>query len=453
VGVTQTSYTPSGSEVVQTLPWKWNVQGRIFIIGGLGFMFDAWDVSLNGILIPLLSAEWNLSAGQAAWIGTANLLGMALGAFVWATIADRIGRKAAFTATIAVFVLFTVAGVFATNIVVFAILRFIAGFGLGGAIPVDYALVGEFTPRKHRGRVLTAMDAWWPVGAALAGFVSAWLVAVWSDWRPPLLAMILPAILLIFVRLWIPESPMFLIRTNQHAKARDVIDRLVHATGAEPVKYRLDTMDDVPKMSAGAVFDQLRRVWAFSWRITLAVWLLFLTVMFVYYVSLQWLPTFLMEAGFEQTQAFMTTGGMSAIGLLGALVATFLVETTGRRPLLAVSAVTGSILLVIVAAFLHVPAAVFPLVLAYGLIIQVAIPVMYAYASEIYPTQLRSSGFGWASAVSRVSAGVGPLLFVTHLIPAFGLSGAFAFAAALVVVAVVAMFFLAPETTGKSLQD
>jgi putative MFS transporter len=453
VGVTQTSYTPSGSEVVQTLPWKWNVQGRIFIIGGLGFMFDAWDVSLNGILIPLLSAEWNLSAGQAAWIGTANLLGMALGAFVWATIADRIGRKAAFTATIAVFVLFTVAGVFATNIVVFAILRFIAGFGLGGAIPVDYALVGEFTPRKHRGRVLTAMDAWWPVGAALAGFVSAWLVAVWSDWRPPLLAMILPAILLIFVRLWIPESPMFLIRTNQHAKARDVIDRLVQATGAEPVKYRLDTMEDIPKMSAGAVFDQLRRVWAFSWRITLAVWLLFLTVMFVYYVSLQWLPTFLMEAGFEQTQAFMTTGGMSAIGLIGALVATFLVETTGRRPLLAVSAVTGSVLLVIVAAYLHVPAAVLPLVLAYGLIIQVAIPVMYAYASEIYPTDLRSSGFGWASAVSRVSAGVGPLLFVTHLIPAFGLPGAFAFAAALVVVAVVAMFFLAPETTGKALQD
>lgn len=416
-------------------------------------MFDAWDVSLNGILIPLLSEEWNLTAGQAAWIGTANLLGMALGAFVWATIADRIGRKAAFTATIAVFTIFTVAGVFATNIVVFAALRFIAGFGLGGTIPVDYALVGEFTPRKQRGRVLTAMDAWWPIGAALAGFVSAWFVSMWSDWRPPLLAMVLPAVLLIFARLWVPESPMFLIRTNQHAKARDVIDRLVHATGATPVTYRLDTMDDIPKMSAGAVFDQLRRVWAFSWQTTLAVWLLFLTVMFVYYVSLQWLPTFLMEAGYAQTQAFLTTGGMSAIGLVGALLATYLVEKTGRRPLLAVSAITGSVLLVVVAMFLHVPPAVLPLVLAYGLIIQVAIPVMYAYASEVYPTDLRSSGFGWASAVSRVSAGVGPLVFVTHLVPALTLPGAFAFAAGLVVLAVVAMFLLAPETTGRDLQD
>src|SRR5690625_2378703 len=108
--MTQHAYVPTGSEVVQTLPWKWNVQGRIFLIGGLGFMFDAWDVSLNGVLIPLLSEQWDLTSGQAAWIGTANLLGMAIGAFIWATIADRIGRKLAFTATIAVFVVFTVGG-------------------------------------------------------------------------------------------------------------------------------------------------------------------------------------------------------------------------------------------------------------------------------------------------------------------------------------------------------
>src|SRR5690625_7372679 len=212
-------------------------------------------------------------------------------------------------------------------------------------------------------------------------------------------------------------------------------------------------MDNIPKMSFGAVFDQLRRLCAFSWRTTLAVLLLFLTVMFVYYVSLQWLPTFLMEAGFEQTQAFLTTGGMSAIGLVGALLATFLVEKTGRKPLLAVSAVLGSILLVILAVFLHVPPAVLPLVLIYGLVIQVAIPVMYAFASGLYPTDLRTSGFGWASAVSRISSGIGPLLFITHLVPALTLPGAFGLAAGLVILAVGPMFLLAPETTGNDLQD
>ena len=140
-------------------------------------MFDAWDVTLNGFLIPLLSKEWGLTPGQAAWIGTANLIGMAVGAFAWGSIADIIGRKKAFTLTLLIFSIFTVLGAFSNDIVLFCVFRFMAGFGLGGCIPVDYALVGEFTPRKHRGRVLTAMDAWWPIGASLCGVVSAVLMA------------------------------------------------------------------------------------------------------------------------------------------------------------------------------------------------------------------------------------------------------------------------------------
>lgn len=137
---------PSGEQVVQELPWRWKVQGRIFLIGGLGFMFDAWDVTLNGILIPLLSRHWSLTPGEAAWIGASNLIGMALGAIVWGTIADTIGRKKAFTATLLIFSLFTVLGAFSPDFLWFVAFRFMAGFGLGGCIPVDYALVGEFTP-------------------------------------------------------------------------------------------------------------------------------------------------------------------------------------------------------------------------------------------------------------------------------------------------------------------
>ena len=97
--------------VVQNLPWRWNTQGRVFLVGGLGFMFDAWDVTLNGVMIPLLSREWDLEPGQAAWIGTANLIGMALGAFVWGTIADRIGRRKPFLAV------FTVACIVGTAVI------------------------------------------------------------------------------------------------------------------------------------------------------------------------------------------------------------------------------------------------------------------------------------------------------------------------------------------------
>ena len=225
---------PSGEQVVQELPWRWKVQGRIFLIGGLGFMFDAWDVTLNGILIPLLSRHWSLTPGEAAWIGASNLIGMALGAFIWGTIADTIGRKKAFTATLLIFSIFTVLGAFSPDFLWFVAFRFMAGFGLGGCIPVDYALVGEFTPRKQRGRVLTAMDGWWPIGAALCGFVSAGLVALSGDWRLTMLVMVLPALLVFWVRRSVPESPLFLIRKGRRDEAAKVIDDLVAATGPSP---------------------------------------------------------------------------------------------------------------------------------------------------------------------------------------------------------------------------
>jgi len=95
--VTTTAAETTGAEVVQALPWRWRVQGMIFVIGGLGFMFDGWDVVLNAYLIPLMARDWSLSLGQAGLIATINLAGMAVGAVVWGSVADLVGRKRAFT--------------------------------------------------------------------------------------------------------------------------------------------------------------------------------------------------------------------------------------------------------------------------------------------------------------------------------------------------------------------
>lgn len=442
---------PTGEMIVQSLPWRWNTQGRIFLIGGLGFMFDAWDVSLNGILIPLLSEEWGLTPSQAAWIGTANLIGMAVGAVMWGTIADRIGRKQAFAWTLLIFSIFTIAGAMTNDLSWFVLFRFLAGIGLGGCVPVDYALVGEFTPAKHRGRVLTAMDGWWPIGAALAGFVSALLVGVWGDWRLPLLAMILPALLVFAVRLFVPESPMYLIRQGRTEEARRIIDGMVARTGAAPREYVLIPGTESSSLTLGSLVVQLRRVWAHSWRITTVAWVMFLAVMTVYYIALQWMPHFLIEAGYEQSRAFITSAGMAGVGLVGVLISTVLVEATGRKALLAVSAPVATALLVGLALVMDVPSLVLVMVLGFGLIIQIAIPVLYTYVSELYPTEMRGSGFGWASTVSRIGAGVGPLLFVGWLQPWLGLAGAFTVCLVGVAAAVVVMLRLAPDTTAKHL--
>ncbi|MGG5173914.1 MFS transporter [Pseudarthrobacter sp. J1763] len=443
---------PSGEQIVQDLPWRWKVQGRIFIIGGLGFMFDAWDVTLNGVLIPLLSKHWALAASDVAWVGTANLIGMALGAFVWGTIADSIGRKKAFTATLLIFSIFTVFGAFAPDFVWFCIFRFIAGFGLGGCIPVDYALVGEFTPRKQRGRVLTAMDGWWPVGAALCGVVSAALVAAYGDWRVIMLVMVIPALLVFWIRRGVPESPLFLISKGRREEAAAVIDQLVKDTGGTAVAYSLPKPHEAPKLSAGSVLAQLRGIWAFNWKITATSWLLFFSILLVYYLSLTWMPKILIGAGFAEYKAFVTTAGMAGVGLLGVVVAALLVERVGRKWILAITGPLAAATLVVVAFVVDIPAAAVGWLLAYGFVVQVAIPVLYAYVSELYPTELRGSGFGWASTFSRIGAGFGPLIFGAYFWPTFGLATSFALAGALVVIAVVWMAFFAPETKQQHLR-
>lgn len=443
--------TITGDVVVQELPWRWRVQGSIFLIGGLGFMFDAWDVTLNGFLIPLLSKEWGLAPGQAAWIGTANLIGMAVGAFAWGSIADVIGRKTAFTLTLLIFSVFTVLGAVSNDIVLFCLFRFVAGFGLGGCIPVDYALVGEFTPRKHRGRVLTAMDAWWPVGASLCGVVSAVLMASFGNWRYLMLVMVLPALLVFWVRTHVPESPLYLVRAGKPDQARAVIERLIERTGAVVGPWKLPDPAAAPRLSLGRVTGQLAGLWRYNWRVTGVAWSLFLTILLVYYGALTWMPSILVSTGYAQNKAFMATASMTAIGFLGVVAAALLVERVGRKWILAVTGPGAALSLVIFALVLDAPAAAQLWLLVFGFVVQVAIPVLYTYVSELYPTELRATGFGWASTVSRVGAGLVPLIFGSLLWPVLGLPLTFALTGGLVLLAVLWMAVAAPETKGAVL--
>lgn len=437
----------SGTTVVQELPFKWKVQGAIFIIGGLGFMFDAWDVTLNGALIPLVAQEWGLDRPTAALLGTSNLVGMALGAFLWGGIADRFGRKNAFSLTLLMFAVFTVLGALSPNFGFFVAFRFLAGVGLGGCIPVDYALVGEFTPAKLRGRVLTAMDGWWPVGAALSFFVSGWVMATADNWRLILAVMILPAFMVFLIRRSVPESPLYLAAKGREEQARAVIDQLVQRTGATPRDY---VIEQPPAERPARWWEQVVALWRYSWKITATSWLLFVTVLLVYYLALTWLPSILTEAGMAQSASFFATAVMALMGLLGVVIAALLVERVGRKWLLAISAPLSGLVLVPVALNLDVPSTAVAWVLVFGVIVQVAIPVLYAYVSELYPTELRASGFGWASTMSRFAAGFGPLLFAA-LWPVVGLPELFTGATVLVVIAMLVMAKLAPETKGQEL--
>lgn len=444
----------TGDQIVQDLPWRWNVQGKIFLIGGLGYLFDAWDIALNGFLTPLVALDFDLSDGARGYVATANLIGMAIGAIVWGSIADRLGRKKAFSITLMIFALFSVLGAFSPTYGVFLAFRFLAGFGLGGCIPVDYAIVGEFSPKAIRGKVLTALDLFWPIGATLAG-LSAWaLLDVPHNWRIMLGIMVLPALLTFWVRRGIPESPIYLAKVGRESEAREIIDRMVRETGATPEPYEIKPPVVEAKVTGlAAGVNQLRMIWGRMPMVTLMAWMLFVSIMVVYYAALSWLPTLLSDAGATFTVAFLGSTIMSAIGIFGCALSAVLVDITGRKWLLGVSASLGSVALVGIGYTLEMTTIALVAIGVFGFLIQMAIPVLYAYIAEIYPTEIRASGFAWSSSASRVATGVAPIAFSAWAFPTLGLVNTFLILMVAVFIAVAVMAKFGPETKGLDLDS
>jgi putative MFS transporter len=244
---------------------------------------------------------------------------------------------------------------------------------------------------------------------------------------------------------------------GRSAEAREVIDDLVARTGAAPEPYEIPVPaagegSDRPKGLRAGV-DQFRRLWKYNPRITSVSWLLFVTIMLVYYAALTWMPSILKQEGYDDTASFMGPTLMSGVGILGVLASTWLVDVVGRKWLIGVSAPVATAALVGFAAMLKVESAAMIWIAAFGFLIQLTIPVLYAYAAELYPTTLRASGFGWASSVSRISTGFAPMLFGSVMWPLLGLPMTFAVLGVVVLLAVLWMAVAAPETKGRSLDD
>lgn len=142
----------------------------------------------------------------------------------------------------------------------------------------------------------------------------------------------------------------------------------------------------------------------------------------------------------------MVTTLTVAVGMVSALIAAWLVDVFGRKWVIGVSAPLAAVALVMFALQLDVEASAKAWITLYGMLIQIAIPALYAFAPELYPTELRASGFGWASTISRVGAGFVPVLFGALLWPHLGLPLTFAVIGGVVVLAVVAMAVAIPET-------
>lgn len=443
MSTTASQNTLSRNERLERLPVT-GKHKRLLLGSGIGWALDAMDVGLVSFIIAALKVHWELDKTTTSWIASIGFIGMAIGASLGGLLADKIGCRQVFAATLLLYGLATGASALAWSVGALMIFRFLVGLGLGAELPVASTLISEFSPRKVRGRMVVLLEAFWAVGWILAAVIGTFVVSQGENgWRWGFALGTVPALYAIYVRLGLPESVRFLESVGRREEAEEIVRSFEAAANLENVDRSPAPETDVAESSAhGGIWGQEMR------RRTAAFWAVWFGVSLSYYGAFIWIPSLLVDQGFTLVKSFTFTLIITIAQLPGYSAAGWLIEVWGRRKTLS-AFLAGSALAAILYGFAAAPWQI----IATGCLLSFfnlgAWGALYAIGPELYPTSIRATGTGAGAAFGRIGSIIAPLIVPPVL--AFGGPGAvFGIFAAAFALACVAAFTL-PEQLGKAL--
>ncbi|WP_304225225.1 MFS transporter [Gracilinema caldarium] len=423
-------------------------QRRLLWVCGLGWAADAMEVMLVSFALPAMAAEWALSAAQKGLLATALFVGMFAGALIWGRLSDVVGRKFGFMATIGIDSVFGLLSAFSPNFAVFLVLRMLTGFGVGGTLPVDYAVFAEFLPAKDRGKRLVLLESFWAFGT-LAAAGAAWLIVPHLGWRALFAVSALPGLLLFAVRSFVPESPRYLAVSGRGEEALRVIETVARRNGKE-LKLEASSVEqatDAGQETKSRVLDLFSRE---LWITTLLLWAIWFFISIGYYGIFTWIPSWLRTKGFSLPAVYPYSFFMALAQLPGYFSAAYLVEKIGRRFTLGIY-LAGSGIGALAFSLAVSPVGIVVSALVLSFFALGAWGALYAYTPEAYPTIIRTTGIGSASGMTRIAGMIAP--FVGALLAGASLTAALVLFAAAYGLAALAAFLLPHETWGAALED
>ncbi|MCT1430318.1 MFS transporter [Brachybacterium muris] len=463
------------AERLDRLPFT-RKHGRMLGASGIGWALDAMDVGLISFVIAALSVHWQITKADASWIASAGFAGMAIGATLGGLLADRIGRRNVFSLTLLVYGLATGASALAGGVAVLIALRFVVGLGLGAELPVASTLMSEFAPARIRGRVIVWLEAFWALGWILAAVIGTFVAAEGENgWRWALAIGMVPAAYSLVVRLGMPESVRFLETKGRHREAEQIVRGFEESAGIDapartdaaetadatpspagptsaPSDRSIAATDPATGTAASATAVEPRdSIWSPGLRArTAGLWTVWFCINLSYYGAFIWIPTLLVDRGFDLTKSFTFTLIITLAQIPGYAVAAWLIEVIGRRWTLTLF-LAGSA----VAAGAYGMADSEPMIIAAGCALSFfnlgAWGALYAIGPELYPTAVRGTGTGAAAGFGRIASLIAPFL-----VPVLVASGtqvlAFAVFAGAFGIAAAAAFTL-PEQQGRALEE
>jgi len=418
-------------------------QKRLLGVCGVTWAADGAEVLLLGFALPSIIGEFGITTAQGGLIATATFAGMLVGAWFWGTISDYIGRRLGFQVTVLIFALFGLLSAFAPGWEWLAILRFFTGFGLGGALPLDFSLYAEFLPTRNRGRNLVILESFWALGTIIAAGL-AWLLVPSFGWRPLLATSALAAVLVLWIRRSIPESPRYLAISGKADEAREILAGIARENDRPAPEGELVTGE---RQSGSTV----SRLWKPGLkRTTLMLWIAWFCISLAYYGIFTWLPQAFVAQGFSSLQTYQNTFLLALAQVPGFFSAAYLIERLGRRNTLALYLVASGVF-----TFLFAIVTGFSGLLASAMLMSFfalgAWGSLYAWTPELYPTEIRTTGMGWASGMARVAGIITPTL--GGILFGYALVSALSTWAAAFVIGGIAVFLLGYETKSRALSD
>ena len=392
-------------------------QRKLLAIFGLVWAADAMQVLAVGFTAASIAKTFDLTVPEALQTGTLFFLGMLIGAALFGRLADRYGRRNILLITVACDAVFGLLSVFAPNFAILMAFRFFTGMAVGGTLPVDYAMMAELLPPRNRGRWLVLLEGFWAIGTIVVA-IAAWITAELATpdaWRWIFAVTAFPALIGIWLRLLVPESPLHLLKAGNTTAAKDVLNRVLTANGKAALAADVELVRPAPATGAEKPFSPtLRRRTV----LILAVWFL---VSVSYYGVFTWLPAQLATGGFGFVRGYGFLLVVALAQVPGYALAAYGVEKWGRKPTLIgflILSALGCGLFFVASEPILIGTAIltmsFALLGTWG--------ALYAFTPELYPTASRATGMGAAGAMARLGGLLAPSVLALVVVQSFALT-------------------------------
>jgi len=422
------------------------------VIVGVATFFDAYTVLAIAFAMPQLVTEWKLTPTEVGLIISAGYVGQLFGAVIFGSLAERIGRLKTLFITIVLFTSMDVACLFAWSGVSMMAFRFFQGVGTGGEVPVASAYINEFIGAEKRGRFFLLYEVIFPIGLMFAGMAGYFLVPIYG-WQAMFIVGLIPSVLTIPLRWFMPESPRWLASKGRVAEANAVVKLLEDSATKRGVVLRNPVVRPVDlKATARSEWRELFK--GIYLKRTVMIWGLWVCVYMINNGLVTWLPTLYKQVFHLPLQTSLAYGWItSAVGVVASIICALLIDKVGRKPWYSIAFLVATVPLLTLA-WLGATSAIQVLIFAtaaYAVLQTIAFS-LYLYSAELYPTRLRAVGTGFGSAWLRAGSSIGPILVGT-IVADLGIQYVFAAFAAVALAGGLVTLLFAIETKGRVLEE